>query len=53
MSDTTGPGEMDQISTREWVKGVFVVVAVVAITIVLPLVLLYTAAQCGCETRAG
>ena len=51
MSETASPGEIDQISTREWVKGILVVVAVVGITIVLPLLLLLAAAQCGCETR--
>jgi hypothetical protein len=41
----------DPIPTREWVKGIVVVLAVVGITIVLPLVLLIAWATCGCGTR--
>ncbi len=52
MSETThSVGEPEPISTREWIKGLVFVAVTVGITIVLPLLLLYTAMLCGCETR--
>ena len=49
MSETTNPGETDPIPTREWIKGLTVVLAVVGIPIVLLLVA-FVAMACGCTT---